>query len=212
MLIADFHLQGFQRDALSGPSSHFTYTSNLAGVFLADPPKKQRFSATKANITLPHFTDYKSTKESSSDEKSVSVWIGIDYSLDNPAGIRTGLSFTTQSDGQILPQAFHQWGLDGPSQFTNLGSLTAGDKLQLEVVMFNESFAKAEIENFSTGKKATKYWKTPPESGAELSGQVTGWVLEDQGATCSGQDSFLFHKPVSFRLWKSHIGRLHCMD
>lgn len=190
-----------------GPShSRFTFTPDWAGVVLSTPPPNQRFAAAKASLTIPHMTaaaaagaaDERNTSSSSSSSSSglaeaqaVSIWLGIDANsrlstTRGTTGLRTGLTLRAWPNGETMLEATYQWGTDGPHPYTKLGALAPGDTLQLEVVLFNETVAKAEIQNVATGRKATKYWAQPPpqlEGPAALSGQSVGWILEDAAAS-----------------------------
>lgn len=168
-------------DVQPSPSnSRFTFTPDWAGVVLSTPPPNQRFAAAKASLTIPHTT---AAYENGglAEAQAVSVWLGIDANsrLGGTAGLRTGLTLRALPDGKTMLEAMYQWGLDGPHTYAKLGPLSPGDALQLEVVMFNETFAKAEMQNMATGSKATKYWAQPPQPQAALSGQSVGWILED---------------------------------
>lgn len=168
-----------RQEVQPGPSnSRFTFTPDWAGVVLATPPPNQRFAAAKASLTIPHTT---ATEKSSgvTEVQSVSVWLWIDANSAGSPGLRTGLTLRALPDGETILEAMYQWGSDGPHTYTKLGPLSPGDALQLEVVMFNETFAKAEMQNMATGSKATKYWAQPPQPQAALSGQSVGWILED---------------------------------
>jgi hypothetical protein len=111
--------------------------------------------------------------------QAVSVWVGIDVNDEGSAGVRTGLNLLALPNGEMHVEAAYQWGSDGPRVFTKIGSISAGDAIELEVVMANSSYAKAEIHNFSTGGKATKFFTQPPSPMETLSGQHVAWTLED---------------------------------
>ncbi|KAL1877496.1 hypothetical protein Daus18300_002483 [Diaporthe australafricana] len=168
-----------RQDVQPAPSSsRFTFTPDWAGVVLSTPPSNQRFAAVKASLTIPHMA---AGKESSglAEAQAVSVWIGIDANSRVSPGLRTGLTLRGLPDGKTTLEAMYQWGSDGPHTYAKLSPLSPGEALQLEVVMFNETFAKAEMQNMATGSKATKYWAQPPQPQAALSGQSVGWILED---------------------------------
>jgi hypothetical protein len=165
--------------------SHFTFTPNWAGVVLPSPPHKQRFAATKASVALPSLVPRENSTTLAA-PYTTSIWVSLDAKKHNTygsAGLRSGVSITLLPTGETILANAYQWGSDGPHEYTKIGLLSPGDTLDLEVVMFNDTFAKAEIRNANTERLSIKYWSKRPPSREALKGLDAEWILEHPSAS-----------------------------
>ncbi|KAK1565915.1 peptidase G1, partial [Colletotrichum navitas] len=149
---------------------------NWAGGVNARPPVGSRFAAAKMNFTLP-ITLGLDMMRPDAEYYAVSVWVGID-GWNRAALLQVGVSsqVNESESGDLSFQAWYEW-TPARAKFFDI-AMEPGDKMEVEVVMFNATRGKVYLGNLSRGEWVSRVLNAPqPDAG--LVGATVEWIVED---------------------------------
>ncbi|RDW64656.1 hypothetical protein BP6252_10307 [Coleophoma cylindrospora] len=161
----------------SAAAANDEYNGSWGGAAVADLNSGEVVTGVSATFTVA--TPAIPSDVSSSDSYTESTWIGIDGDGCNNLW-QSGIDGTIDSNGEISYYAWYEWYPAGTEVF-DLGTISAGDVVNVNVTTDGLSKGTATIENVTTGKTATKTMT----STNTLCGLTAEWIMEDLGALAS---------------------------
>ncbi|RDW75549.1 hypothetical protein BP6252_06691 [Coleophoma cylindrospora] len=136
----------------SWSSTSHSFSKKWAGVVYSSPPSDEgHFLAVRGELTLPATVSADNTTTIRNELYTVTVWVGLDGQSYQDALLRAG------------------WVPEYPRNFTTM-RLAAGDQIALEVNMFNETYGKVGIINWTTRTREFRN-VAAPNDGAALRGR-----------------------------------------
>ncbi|KAK2052709.1 concanavalin A-like lectin/glucanase [Colletotrichum caudatum] len=156
------------------PTIH--HSRNWAGGANARPPVGTRFAAAKMNMTLPTSLGIDIMRPDAN-AYAANAWVGIDGW--NRAGLlQAGVTFEVNKSvsGELAFQAWYEWTPDR-AKFIDI-AIGPGDKIEVEVVMFNATRGKVYLGNLSSGEWVSRVLNAPQPASA-LVGATVEWIVED---------------------------------
>jgi len=153
--------------AVSGNSSHVSYSSNWSGAVLSSG------AGTYKSVTASFVVPTPKTPSGGSGSYSASAWVGIDGDTCGSAILQTGVDFTVDG-GSVSYDAWYEWYPDYAYDFSGI-PISAGNTIKLTVTASSTKAGSAVIENVTTGKTVTK----SITSTSALCEQDAEWIVED---------------------------------
>ncbi|KAG8156413.1 hypothetical protein KVR01_013754 [Diaporthe batatas] len=144
------------------------YNVNWAGALLTG----KNVTAASGSFPVPKAA-VPTEKEAGLKEYTASAWVGLDGY--NCKGLwQAGVDSIVESSGETSFYAWYEW-LPADTQVVDLGEISAGDVINVELTAASTTEASVVLENKTSGKKFTK---TVTSSDA-LCGTAAEWILED---------------------------------